>query len=288
MLRAGRPQAATPLPSLVIASVQPTAFRNAHADGHAPVPASNSVSAVTTTTVRDSMDAVDGSQPILPPRPTSQWRMKAQKDRSSWLRNWPLIVIILAVLAIVAAVVVMMLPAGDKPDGGKRQLMPAPAPDRMDTNPMPPRSGQLDPWGQPGDPNAAPSPNRTPDPAPPNPGNDPLPDDPDDPADPDDLFGGLGGGSLGGGGINGGLAGSFAFAILDHACKKLQSCPTSSQQILNAMCGQLSAFPKPAMPQSCASGKRCLEAIDRLDCDAMADLTSAWALQDCVKAASEC
>jgi hypothetical protein len=268
-LRAGRPQAATQLPSLNAAAT--------------PVPAAPAAPAASAIPVAIPA-AREGSQPILPQRPTSQWRMKAQKEPGRWLRNWPLIVIVLAVLAIVAAVVIMVLPQ-DKKDSGRRQLMPAPAPDRMDTHPSPKQS-QLDPWSDPG----APGTNPTPDP-PPAPPADPNDPDPVDPDDPDDLYGGLLGGSGTFGGQLSGVTGTFAFAIMERACKKALSCPGQNQQVVDAMCMMTNSMPRPPLHSTCDAGKRCLAAIDQLDCsaiDASFSATAMLTMKDCLTALSEC
>jgi hypothetical protein len=281
-LRAGKPQAATPLPALNQAAPPPQHLRVGHVEA-AVVAGTNGHAAAAPIAVPARADA---SQPILPPRPTSQWRMKAQRPRSL-AKNWPLIVIILAVLAIVAAVVIMVWPQDDAHHGGKKRLMAPPAPDRMETDPLGKHS-QVDPWGQPDDPGAlgtpAPDdddsmaqggtvPRRTPDPpnAPP-------------PNDPDDLFGGLGGGP------SSGLAGTFMLTMLDKACKKLQTCPSSDQATLAAACSSLSMMPKPPAPANCASAQRCLDAIDALDCDAGIDnpVSAISLIQDCSKAMTEC
>jgi hypothetical protein len=277
-LRAGRPQAATPLPSLAGAApaasvAEPVAVPAAN--GYAPH--AGSAIPVTIPTARE------GSQPILPQRPTSQWRMKAQRPGGGLVRHWPLIVIILAVLAIVAAVAIMMWPE-DEAKSGKRRLSAPPAPDRMNTDPLGKQS-QADPWGNPDDyvPADPPAP----------PGTTPhvTPDPPQQPAqpDPDDLFGGLGGGA--GGTLGGGqLTGTFMLTMMHQACKKLQTCPSSNTASLAAVCSQFNSMPRPPVPANCASAQRCLDAIDALDCNAGIDNpVSALALiQDCKEAFTEC
>jgi len=130
--RAGRPQAATPLPALL----------------GGPAPGTNGHSAAPAMTVREE------SAPILPPR-TSAHDMPAQRDHSTW-RRWPVIVMVIAGLAIVGAVVAMFwLPPSS--GGGEHTLKPPPAPERMDLNPIPPPSADPqpappaanDPWGAP-------------------------------------------------------------------------------------------------------------------------------------------
>lgn len=261
--RAGRPQAAAQLPAL---------------NGHV---AATAVPVAAAVVAPIAIPAREGSQPILPQRTTG--RHSAQRPRGSLLRNWPLIVIVLAVLAIVAAVVIMVLPSDNGSKGGKRQLMPAPAPDRMETNPLPNKQSQIDPWGAPDDNYAPappqPAPRRMPDPPQPSP----------DPNDPDDIYGGLSGGSLGG--SLGGLSNSFMLTMFHQACTKLQSCPNADTMI-TTVCNQFSAMPRPAAPQNCPIGDRCLEEIEKLDCDMTAQsgspLGAVYLIQSCMKAATEC
>ena len=62
-------------------------------------------------------------------------------------RSWPMLVIVLAVAAIVGAVVIMVWP--EHHGAGEHPLKPPPAPERMDTDPLPPpRAGihGVDPW----------------------------------------------------------------------------------------------------------------------------------------------
>jgi hypothetical protein len=263
--RAGKPQASAPLPALNQPS-QPIQYGHVQA---AAVAGTNGHAVAVPVAVPAARDA---SQPILPPRPTSQWRMKAQRPKSL-AKHWPLIVIILAVLAIVAAVVIMMLPE-DEPRGGKKRLMAPPAPDRMETDPLNKQS-QIDPWAQPGDPDDLYSqpgtvPRHTPDPP-----------RPPDPPDPDDIYGGLGGGQLGG---------TFMLTMMSAACKKLQTCPGSNGAALAAACQSFDSLPKPPPPAGCPSAQKCLDAIDQLDCDAGIDnpVSVIGLVQDCSKAATEC
>jgi len=112
--RGTRPHAAVPLPALV-APPAPT-----------PVP----VAIVVT----------EASQPVLPPRVTAQ--SVAVADRRSAWRSWPSMVIALAIVAIVAAIAIMVWP--DRSNDAKKALPPPPAPERMDTSPLPPHA-QLTP-----------------------------------------------------------------------------------------------------------------------------------------------
>src|SRR4051794_5651684 len=189
--RAGRPQAAAPLPTLgagVPALGATTTSLPGGTTIHTP-PA-----AVAAVTVRE------GSQPILPQRPTGR-SMAAQKAGGSMWKSWPMVVIGVAVLAIVTAVVIMVLPQ-DAKASHKKIGAPPPAPERMDLDPMP-KSGQLtpptgpnggDPWASPDYPAPPPQQVQPPQPQAPDP-NDMFgqanPTDPNGQPDPNDLFGGL-------------------------------------------------------------------------------------------------
>ncbi len=200
--------------------------------------------------------------PILPPRPTG--RMRAAGDDRGWLaRNWPIAVIILASLAIVLAVILMVWPASEQIDVGVKNHGAGPAPERMETNPLPPPSG--DPWqnGQPPSGNTAPVP--------------PPPDDPDDqtmidPGDPlRDPFSSPRPGRRGGGGLGGTLGGgnNIGFVLLgniaNRLCDKAKSCSDPS---ITTMCSSMSAFPVSPLPSNCPQAARCMEIIDQIDvCD---------------------
>ena len=108
VLRTNRPQAAAMLPSL---NGRPT-----------PVPVAGNGTSLhlaapaVAAAVPLAVDPRDGSAPILPQRTTGH-SMSAQRPRGSLLRNWPMLVIILAMIAIVTAVVIMVLPAGNSNAG---------------------------------------------------------------------------------------------------------------------------------------------------------------------------
>lgn len=210
-------------------------------------------------TVISPSPVVATANPILPPRPTG--RMQSEPPRSMW-RNWPVIVIVLAVIAIGVAVVLMIWPPSSEAKAGTTRLPPPPAPERMDTNPMAPRApragippGGADPWSKG---NGA-------SPAVP-------PPDPDDTLDPDDLLkdpfanpsGSLGlntnpFGSLGGGG-------ALVFGMIQRACDRMKQCPTTTAaDMCKVMEQSLGQFPIPAVPASCVAAQRCLSQIDKLD-----------------------
>lgn len=251
--RQGRPQAAAALPSL-----------NGHAVAAASVPVPIAVPIVIPT-------AREGSAPILPQRPTGR-SIAAQRPGGGLLRNWPMLVIGVAVLAIITAVVIMVLPE-DKARSKRIGKPPPPAPERMDSSPIPPKASQLDPWDQPG---APPSVAPVPDPNPP-PQVDPY-DDPGDPSDPLAGFGGTGGTAV-------------MFAMAEHACTKMKSCPGVDQTMLSLACDQFKAIPKPPMPQGCSAAKRCLDAIDSMDCSQASStnpIGAVYLLKDCSSAMTDC
>ena len=234
--------------------------------------------AVADTAVPLAVDPRDGSAPILPQRTTGH-SMSAQRPGGSLLRNWPMLVIILAMIAIVTAVVIMVMPADSGGGGGKRQLMPAPSPDRMET--MPDKSSQADPWAAPGDPRNQPVPDPngavprvTPDP--------PAADDTVNP-DPDDLYGGLN---------TPGLNGGVFIAMANQACKKLKTCSNVDQSALSIACDAMANMPLPPVPSGCDPAKRCMDAIDHIDCDTTSTnanpMNMLLLMQDCTKAATEC
>lgn len=217
--RAGRPQAAAALPAL-----------NGKANGtngHAMPPI---VAAPVVPT---------GDVPILPPRPTAR-PMQAQRGPSVW-KSWPMIVIALAAVAIVTATIIMIMPAGSK-DAAKK-ISPSPAPERMDTAPLPEKQSSLDPWNQGG---------AAPDPQPGQPVPTPPTQDPDD-----DIWK-----DLNSQGMNAG----FMVTAMDHACKKLASCPDIDPMLVKPMCEPLAHMPKAPPKANCPAAQRCLEKIDQMSC----------------------
>jgi hypothetical protein len=213
----------------------------------------------------------------LPPRTTAR-SMAAARPHSIW-RSWPMLVIVLAVIAIVAATVIMIIPPGGKKHDGK--MSAPPAPERMETNPLPEKSSQLDPWdksqggGVPGGAMPAPQPVQPQAPA---------------PADPDDDVLGGGGGIAGGGGVfGGGGAAPFMFTMLDHACKKLKSCPDVDQS-MTVICDSVPSMAPSGAPANCAAAQKCLDAIDHLSCSQAQNTSGPLAVytmfQDCVEAAN--
>ena len=247
-LRAGRPAAAAPLPPLQNAAVP------------VPVPIA----------VKDP-----ASQPILPPRVTAS-RAAAPAPRAA---RWPLVVIVLAVIAIAGAVVIMVWPQHGSP--AEHTLQPPPAPERMDTDPMP-QPGTADPWNN--APHSQVVPRSTPD---------PLPAQPPPPPDDDQQFGfgGVWGGATNGLAGGGGAASpDFMFAAMGHACQKLKTCP-NADDTLKSLCDVYSQFPPSAPPANCAPAQRCLDAIDKMSCSQTAygsPLSVVNMFSDCTQAITSC
>lgn len=277
--RSARPQAAAILPPLAnpvnapapakpmpqfAAPVAPTPAAPPNAEtlvGATPVALPTTVPSIIVepAPAREAYNPIPDGRPILPPRPTGRMRARSGDERGWLARNWPVFVIILASIAIILAVILMVWPKQDVVDVGTKNGAAGPAPERMETNPLPPPS--TDPWqnGQP------PSGNNQAQPAP-----TPPPPDPDDttmidPNDPlKDPFN-SGGGGLGlGGGSN-----SIAFVLLgniaNHLCTKAKTC---TDQTVATMCAGMSMFPTSPIPSSCPQAARCLEIIDQIDvCD---------------------
>lgn len=249
--RAGRPAAAAPLPALQQAA--------------APVAV-----VVPVTPVTDAP-----SQPILPPRPTGRSVAAQPQPRGS---RWPIYVIAVAMIAIAGAVVIMVWPQHGS--STEHSLQPPPAPERMDTDPMP-APGTGDPWGT-NAPHSQVVPRSTPDPLPAQP-----PQQPDD--DQQFGFGGLLGQGGGGGAIGGGSP-DFMLAALGHACKKLKTCP-NVDDTLDTLCETYMAFPSTGAPANCATAQKCLDAIDNMSCSQSAygsPLSVVQMFQDCTKALTSC
>lgn len=259
--RIGRASAATPLPSLHVGGSSPVV---------GPMP---SVIANAYAPVREA------STPVLPPRQTGRSYAAQSASTRSW-KSWPMLVIVLASIAIVVAVVMMVWPPSQA-DAGRHVAQP-PAPERMETDPLPPagagNTNGADPWG--GHSQADPKPRQTPDQIPntPPPPNAAQPD----PTGPD-PFAGIG--------QLGGVAGAdMMMAAAAHACIKMKSCP-NADDLMTQICETVTMFPQTA-PPNCDAGKRCLDAIDKMDCDAdmsnTSPLTLANQFQDCIKAATSC
>jgi hypothetical protein len=211
--------------------------------------------------------------PILPPRPNHS-AYALPKQRSMW-KSWPMLVIVLASIAIVVAVVFMFWPPSA--DAGKRVLQPPPAPERMETNPLPPpgqgNSNGADPWGgsSGGHSQADPPPRQTPDP-------------PTAHNDPNDLLSPFGNVA--------GTGSDVMSALLAHACKKMKSCPSAGDDDLLAnACDALAMMGQSTAPPTCDAAKRCFDAIDKMDCtDAFGGnpMAAVASMQACTTAMTSC
>lgn len=261
--RGARPAAAAALPALAGGGIARPAT-TAKAD---PTPAP-------VTPVRAIAAAAADAQPILPPRPTG--RMQTPKaSGGSLLRNWPVLVIILAALAIAAAVVIMVWPAST-PAKADTRLAPPPAPERMDTNPLPPQGSLTPPPGKAQPPGADPWNNN-------NGGAAPDPDiDPRDPlADPFANPRAQGGPSPGGN--------DMAVVMMKHVCNRMSNC---GNPMLSSMCSMFDQLTGPTSPPSCSAAQRCVDSLDQLDCNissltSMGDVTKLFnGIQACVEAQS--
>ncbi|MBL9016814.1 MAG: hypothetical protein JNL83_21685 [Myxococcales bacterium] len=265
--RGARPAAAAVLPALANGGTnKPLVKRD-----EPPLP---------TTLANAAAAAESGHHLILPQRHTGG--MSAQHPPSrSLLKNWPVLVIILAGIAIAAAVVLMVLPESKDAKADTR-IPPPPAPERMDTNPLPPQGSMITPPSP-----AAPSPDPWSQPAPPDPQAQIDPDDPTkDPfANPNarraDPLSGLGFNSRGS---------AVMVGVFQHACSRLAACGNASAGLMCSSMTQL--FGNTQVP-TCASAQRCFDQIDQLDCgkdlSSQSDVLSAMTtVKDCVEAMTSC
>ena len=314
-VRGGRPAAAQALPSIIATnSAALNASTNGHASSYAPPGLSPNGASYNGT---NGLNGTNGSghsnghraytpspmaaqhvampmqlarqyeehagPSILPPRPTGRMP-QAASPRTAWWKSWPLIVIVLAVLAIVTAVVLMVWPPGKsaaaegEPTKANKML---PTPERMETNPLPPKdqppAKSGDPWNDNNQPGARID----------------IPDDPDD-----DLAGGTptpppppGRPSTGRSSITG--SGAVMLEVSLHFCDRAATC--SNDDMLKALCDQTKSSMKlfdVQPPTSCASRTRCLQHVDTLDCTvdfSMSGLTQLTTkVQDCVEAVTRC
>ncbi len=270
--RGARPAAAAALPALAgSGSARPDARR----PDPTPVPASP---------VRALALAAADAQPILPPRQTGRMQTPAS-PRGSLLRNWPVLVIILAGIAIAAAVIIMVWPTATTTKADNR-LAPPPAPERMDTNPLPPH-GSLTPPTAPSAP-SAPSPRSAPGaPGGPDPwGNNGAAPDVDDidPADP------LAGPFAPRGGASGN-SNAMTIVMFKHVCNRMASC---GNPMLSSACQMFDQLAGPVQQPTCAAAQRCVDSLDQLDCNvtSMSSMNDAQKLfngiQDCADAMARC
>ena len=302
-VRTARPAAAAALPPLALAKAPNLATTMAigatpvaHPTHEPPIiveqrpPLAATIIAVAPVPAREAYNP-HAAGPILPTRPTG--RIRSADERGWVARNWPVLVIILASIAIILAVVLMVLPK-DEVDAGRPRSGAGPAPERMETNPLPsqgnnavPPPSSSDPWAPPG------GTQPTPDPAP---QADPDPDDQSsiDPSDPlADPFASPRGGNGGLGGLGNSLGGaqnSAALALLGNVatrlCEKAKAC---SDPAVAAMCSGMSMFPVHPMPQNCPQASRCLEILDQIDvCDGSAQSITGTNFSSLMMRTTEC
>jgi hypothetical protein len=254
--REGRPAAQAPLPPLV-------------PNGRAPSP---TIAATYISPVPVAMPMREGSAPILPPRPTGR-SVAVARPEGSPLRSWPVVVIGLAAVAIIAAVAIMVWPPA-KPSPTTthdRAAHPPPAPERMDSDPMPQPSSKDDPWAAHSQ--ADPPPHRTPDPLPPV-----AP-----PPDSDDLpLKGLSGLTLGANSTD------MMMVVMSHACARLKTCPRADESMRD-LCDSFSSLGTTTKAPDCDAARQCIEQIDRLDCSqAVSPATVLGTIPSCLKAETSC
>ena len=269
--RATRPAAQAPLPALNNNNNAVSRYANGHANGSA------TVAATYINPMAVAMPALDpGTGPILPPRPTG--RSVAVGTSSSPLRSWPVVVIGVAAVAIIAAVAIMVWPPAkpDRASHDQHELQPPPAPERMDSDPLPPSQPQ--PQMLP-DQRSDAVPRHTPDPLPPQPAPRNI--------DPQNPFGNSPGG-LSGLSLNGIAGADMMMAVMGHACARLKSCPDADESVRD-MCDMFSQYSRTAKAPDCDAAKQCLEMIDRLDCSAAATPAALMTtIPSCLKAETSC
>ncbi len=271
--RSARPAAAASLPQLAPTAAHAT---NGHTNGHAPSAyAVKAHPANAHMAVPIAMRVDEASQPILPPRPTGRMEATGTAAQPTSWKSWPMIVIGIAVIAIIAAVILMVWPGGGSTKADAKTLAPPPAPERMDTNPLPNNgpSGQIDPWKT----NPDPDPPKQPDP----PRVDP--NDPNDPNDPGGLSAPFRGGGTFGSSQN--MLGMMG-GIMKHACDRLATCPNPDPMVRSACETSLNMMP-PGLTPTCSAAQRCFSKIDQLPCDDIdpsVTMGMAQGIQDCLDA----
>ena len=258
-----RPAAGAALPALhAAAPATPIAATNGHTNGaHTYAVKAHPANAHLAVPIAMRTDDA-GSQPILPPRQTARMQASGTSSSGSTWKSWPVVVIAIAVIAIITAVILIVWPPDSAPADAKT-LAPPPAPERMDTNPLPPSStgpqGNADPWST--------RPWAAPDPAPSQPAPQPAVPDIDD-IQPPDLSDPFRGGGIGGMGTADRMLGVLG-AATQRLCDRLASCPTATDTTVQMMCGPASrlAIGQLPPPPTCSAMQRCLAAVDRVPCD---------------------
>jgi len=227
-----------PMPPMPTPVPAPSPYANGASNGHYAPPGLAALA-----------NGHDGSHAhaILPPRPTG--RMITAPQTAGWWKSWPMIVIVLAGVAIVIAVVLMVWPPGAS-DKSTQTVEPPPAPERMDTNPLPQTHGSITP------PPKAPT---------------QIPDDPTPPP-------------------NAAAGTATQLAVLDHVCDRLMACGNDAAETFCDTAKTLAQAlgVAPGQP-ACAAGKRCLAEIDRVSCSASAvDVQRLMTDPDCAEALTKC
>jgi len=191
----------------------------------------------------------NGHAPAIAMPPVAR---EAPERRESMWRHWPIAVIAIAGLLLIGAVALLVWPQSAPPEVEK-----AAAPTAIDRMP---NEQPVDPWAPSGSPSSPPPHGQAVDPQPPQPQV--LP--PDDPGDPNGLS------SLGQLALP--SSGSFMFAMATHLCKRLDQCGTAND-FITTYCEGMTVLQQqvPQQAPSCDQGKRCLEAIDQMACNAKAD-----------------
>ncbi len=222
----------------------------------APSPAHVAPNAMPSSAAPVSLPGLVDSGPVLPPRQTAT----GTAVRPSRWSNWPMIVIAIAavMLAFAAVMLVWQPPTEAKASG--RKLMAPPAPERMDTNPLPPqRPGTgADPWAPPrGSVPRAPQ-------QPADPDDDQSSIDPRDPlvdpfASPRPPAAGAGRPKVNPYASQRSDGGIMQLAM-QRMCRKAAVCTPG----LETMCDGLDGLGTPVIP-SCPAAKACLDAVERLD-----------------------
>jgi hypothetical protein len=181
-------------------------------------------------------------------------------------------------------VVLMVMPPGKDAEADTR-IPPPPAPERMDTNPLPPQGSMI-------------TPPSTPAPGAPDPWSQPKPPDPQAQIDPDDPTadpfanpnpGRRSADPLANLGFNS-RGSAVMVGVLQHACARLAACGDPQVGLICSSMTQL--FGNTPAP-TCAAAQRCFERIDQVQCDAkmssQADMLGLMtAVPDCAEAMTSC
>jgi hypothetical protein len=232
--------------------------------------------------------------------------------RAGWLRNWPLLVILLAVVGMIVALVLLILPQRDS--AIRRSNAPM-SNDRMETGVLPgsgrakvaPKPGVIDPWTgsgstptPPSDP-SGPSSQVRPAPMPPDVPSD-EPDQPGQIDEPDDLSAGIDPGDpLGEPSdvVTPDLvdpfadprpraprnlpAENFSTAMVTRLCFRSATC--GDDPLMRDLCMEALRSPPPRPPRCYDAdvARECLRAIDRLPCAQPPQMTTPQSIPACFR-----